>query len=288
LRRIGLCQLVRVLLVLVLLVLAAAPPAMAAPRWQSLPPTPSLPVPDHAGMAEVNGIRLFYAVYGQGPPVMLLHGGLASANWWGLQIPALAAHRQVIVPDSRGHGRSTRGESRLGYGLMASDMLGLMDRLHIARAALVGWSDGAIIGLDLALHHPGRVSRLFAFGANADPSGLRPVAGNPVFAAYLARARGEFRTLSPTPGDFDALLADLSAMWRSEPRFRAADLQRITVPTWIVAGDHDEAIRRDHTDRMAALIPGARAVILPEVSHFAQVQDPDGFNRAVLRFLAEP
>ncbi len=78
------------------------------PRWQELPPTPTLPQTDRSGTAPVNGIKLWYAVFGQGEPVVFLHGGLANADYWGLQVPAVAQHYQVIVMDSRGHGRSTR------------------------------------------------------------------------------------------------------------------------------------------------------------------------------------
>ena len=98
--------------------------------------------------------------------MILVHGGLA----WGLQIPALAQHYQVRMLDSRGHGRSTRTAAPIGCDVMASDVLALMDTLHIGKAALVGWRDGAIIGLDIAIHHPERLTRLFAFAANSDPS----------------------------------------------------------------------------------------------------------------------
>ena len=84
----------------------------------------------------------------------MVHGGLANSDYWGLQVPVLAQHYQVIVLDSRGHGRSTRTAAPIGYDVMAADVLALMDALHIRKAALVGWSDGAIIGLDIAIHHP--------------------------------------------------------------------------------------------------------------------------------------
>jgi pimeloyl-ACP methyl ester carboxylesterase len=253
--------------------------------WQRLPPTPALPTPAHAGIAAVNGIRLWYAVYGHGDPVILVHGGLANSDYWGRQIPVLAQRYQVIVLDSRGHGRSTRTAAPIGYDVMASDVLALMDTLHVGRAALVGWSDGAIIGLDIAIHHPERLTRLFAFAANSDPSGVKDVDKSPVFTAYISRAAGEYAKLSPTPTQFKAFLDDISRMWASEPHFTAAELRGITVPTWIVDADHDEAIKRENTDYMASLIPGAGELILPGVSHFAFLQDPAMFNAALLRFL---
>jgi pimeloyl-ACP methyl ester carboxylesterase len=274
--------------VLLAFALARVVPAAAEPPWERLPPTPTLPKPDRAGVAPVNGIRLWFATYGHGDPVVLVHGGLANSSYWGLQIRVLARHYQVIVLDSRGHGRSTQTDVPIGYDLMSSDVLALMDYLHIRQAALVGWSDGAIIGLDIAIHHPERLTRLFAFAANSDPSGVKDVDNSPVFVTYEERASREYARLSPTPGQFRAFLDNISKMWASEPHFTDAELRGIRTPTWIVDADHDEAIKRENTDHMAALIPGAGELILPAVSHFAFLQDPALFNAALLRFLAGP
>jgi pimeloyl-ACP methyl ester carboxylesterase len=268
--------------------LAVAVPARAERRWMRLPATPTLPKPARSGTAPVNGIRLWYAVFGHGAPVILVHGGLANADYWGLQVRALAPHYEVIVLDSRGHGRSSRTAAPITYDRMASDVLGLMDYLHVRRAALVGWSDGAIIGLDIAIHYPERLTKLFAFAANSDPSGVKDVNHSPVFTAYIAGAAREYAALSPTPKQFQAFLADVKHMWATQPHFTAAQLRHVTVPTWIVDGDHDEAIKREDTDRMAALIPGAGELILPQVSHFAFLQDPVLFNAALLHFLSGP
>src|ERR1700679_4285822 len=218
--------------------LAVAPSAGAQAPWLRLPPTPMLPRPNRIGTAPIDGIRVWYAEFGRGAPVIMVHGGLANSNYWGLHVAALAPHYHVIVLDSRGHGRSTRTDAPIGYDLMSSDVLALMDYLHIRRAALIGWSDGAIIGLDIAIHHPERLTRLFAFAANSDPSGVKDVDKSPVFTAYISRAAGEYAKFSPTPTQFKAFLDDISRMWASEPHFTAAELRGITVPTWIVDADH--------------------------------------------------
>ena len=275
-------------IILVAFAVSFAAPALAVDPWERLPPTPTLPKPDQTGMAPVNGIRLWYATYGHGDPVILVHGGLANSSYWGWQIPVLVQRYQVIVLDSRGHGRSTRTEEPIGYDLMASDVLGLMDYLHVRKAALVGWSDGAIIGLDIAIHHPERLTRLFAFAANSDPSGVKDVDKSPIFIAYEERATHEYAELSPTPGQFKEFLNNISKMWASEPHFTESELRGIKTPTWIVDADHDEAIKRENTDYMASLIPGAGELILPRVSHFAFLQDPALFNDALLHFLAGP
>jgi pimeloyl-ACP methyl ester carboxylesterase len=276
------------LLILLGIALTGVLPAPAQNPWERLPATPALPKPERSGIASVNGIRMWYAVFGHGSPVILLHGGLASSNYWGLQIPALAPHFEVIVVDSRGHGRSTRNGEPITYHLMASDVLALMDALNISKAAMVGWSDGAIIGLDIAIHHPERLTRLFAFGANSNLAGVKSSEGNPVFAAYVSRTREEYAKLSPAPGEFNAFHQQLEKMWDAEPHFSDAQLRSITVPTWIVDGDRDEIIKREDTDHMANLIPAAGELILPRTSHFAFLQDPKQFNEALLRFLSSP
>jgi pimeloyl-ACP methyl ester carboxylesterase len=276
------------LLILLLVLFTGVLPAQSQYPWQRLPPTPALPKPDRSGIAAVNGVKIWYATYGHGAPVILVHGGFANSNYWGLQIPALAQHYQVIVLDSRGHGRSTRDANPIGYDLMASDTLALMDSLQVRSAALVGWSDGAIIGLDIAIHHPERLTKLFAFAANSDPSGARDVDKDPVFTAYLSRARDEYRKLSPAPGEYDAFSKQLEKMWSTEPHFSDDQLRGIKVPTWIVDADRDEAIKRENTDHMAALLPGSGELILPRVSHFGFLQDPGLFNAVLLDFLSRP
>jgi pimeloyl-ACP methyl ester carboxylesterase len=276
------------LLALLAAPIASAPAGAAQPPWLVLPPTPTLPAPDRSGTLPVDGIRLWYAVFGtgKGDPVLLLHGGLANANYWGRQVPALARHHEVIVVDSRGHGRSSRDATPIGYALMAQDVVALMDALHVKRAAILGWSDGAITGLDLAMHHPDRVSRLFAFAANADPSGVKDVHDSPVFTAFIARAGQEYAALNPAPHGYAAFEADIERMWAGQPHFGAADLGAIRVPVWIADGDHDEAIKRSDTDFMASHIPDARELILPGVSHFAFIQNPGMFNEALDHFLS--
>ncbi|TWB49712.1 alpha/beta fold hydrolase [Bradyrhizobium sacchari] len=268
-----------------LLVAVSITAAHAAPRWLNLPPTPTLPKAAQSGLAPVNGIKIWYAVYGRGEPVLLLHGGLANANYWSHQVRTLQRHYQVIVMESRGHGRSSRNQEPYGYDLMASDVVGLLDHLKIRKAAIVGWSDGAIIGLDIAMKHPERVSRLFAFAANSDPSGVADIASNDVFNAFIARAGEEYKRLSPTPTQYKSFVDEITKMWESQPKWTASDLAAIKVPTWVVDGDHDEAIKRENTEFMAANIPGAGLLIQPEVSHFSFLQDPEQFNQDVLRFL---
>jgi pimeloyl-ACP methyl ester carboxylesterase len=260
--------------------------ASSEPLWQTLPPTPA-PVPgEHTGHAKVNGISLYYATIGHGSPVVLLHGGLSNSDYWGNQVRALAPRHLVIVVDSRGHGRSTRGARPYGYDLMADDVMALLDMLHIPKADVVGWSDDVILGLDLAIHHPERVGKVFAFAANTVTSGVQEgVEKNATFARFIERAGHEYAKLSATPRDYDAFVAQITKMWETEPSWTDAQLQSIRAPVLLVDGDHDEAIKREHTEHIAATIPGAGLLILPNTSHFAFLQDPALFNAALLHFL---
>jgi len=259
--------------------------AHAEQPWMVLPPTPVLPQPAVSGYASVDGIMIWYAEFGHGEPVLLLHGGLANSNYWGKQVRALMGRYRVIVMDSRGHGRSTRDAQPFGYDLMAKDVVGLLDYLKIRRVALVGWSDGAIIGLDIAMHYPDRLSKLFAFAANYDTAGVADVDKSSVFTAFEARAGKEYSALSATPRNYGAFLKAITAMWAHEPSWHKSDFARIAVPTWIVDADHDEAITHDQPRTMADWIPNAGLLIEPDVSHFAFIQDPDRFTQDVQHFL---
>ena len=264
----------------------AAAPAKSA-VWQTLPLPKALPAAKSKGFLAHDGAQIYYAVYGSGTPVVLLHGGLANGDWFANQVPALVSsgHRAILI-DSRGHGRSTRDARRYTYELMASDVVAVMDHLKIRRAAVVGWSDGAIIGLVMALHQPERLTRVFAFAANMDPSGVKPdVLTNPTFLAAVARSKLQYSHLSRTPGDFAGFQKAIETMWDKEPNYSARDLARIHTPVAIVDGDHDEAIKREHTVYLAKAIPGARLIILPNASHFAMLQQPAEFNAAMLGFL---
>lgn len=268
------------------LILLPAGAAMAEERWQTLPEPVAMPKATESGYAKVNGIDMYYAVYGSGDPVLLIHGGLGHADIWASQVIELAKTHKVIVADSRGHGRSTRDAQPFGYDLMASDYLALLDHLKIDKTALVGWSDGGIIGLDIAINHPERLTRLYAQAANVTTDGLDPnVLTNKTFAAYIERSGKDYARLSKTPTEYDAFVTQISHMWESQPNWTKEQLAKIAVPTAIVVGDHDEAIKREHTEYIASAIPSAKLIILPNASHFVMLQAPDEYTESVLDFI---
>lgn len=222
--------------------------------------------------------------------MILLHGGLGHSGNWGYQVPALvrSGHRVVLI-DSRGHGRSTRDERPFTYELMASDVLAVLDSLHIQRAAVVGWSDGACIALVLAMSVPARIERVFFFGCNMDPSGAKEIAQPaPILDRCFGRHARDYARLSSTPDQFKDFAGAVGLMMKTEPNYSARALAAIRVPVAIVQSEHDEFIKPEHAEYLHRTIPGSEFILLPGVSHFAPLQRPELFNAAVLDFLGDP
>jgi len=169
---------------------------------------------------------------------------------------------------------------------MADDVLAVMDALGVKAAAIVGWSDGGEIALDLAVNHPERVSKLFVFGANYDVHGTKPrPKGSATFSAYAAKCRADFSKIAPDPRTYDATASALLPVWRDPKLFTKDQLRSIQAPTLVADGDHDEIIALDQVKEMATLIPNARLVVFRDASHFALWQDPAAFNAALVDFL---
>jgi pimeloyl-ACP methyl ester carboxylesterase len=275
----------RALAVLIALTaIASAKPA----RWQQLPPPPPMPTPTTTGFVDVDGAKLYYATYGKGAPMILLHGGMGNSDHWSHQVPALAGKLRVIVIDSRGQGRSTRTKAPPSYDMMATDVLAVMDHLELTKAAIVGWSDGGEIALKLGVHHPDRVTKLVVFGANYNAKGSKTRKSGATFNAYVAKCRADYKRLSKTPKQFDALVQWLLPIWRNPMGFTQEQLESIKAPTLVADGDHDEIIELSQLEEMAKLIPNARLEVFKDTSHFALWQDPASFNKVVVDFLTAP
>ncbi|RWK90553.1 MAG: alpha/beta hydrolase [Mesorhizobium sp.] len=247
-----------------------------------------LPAPDREDRVEHDGALIWYASFGSGPPVILLHGGLGHSGNWGYQVPAfVAAGHRVVTIDSRGHGRSTRDDRPYSYELMASDVVAVMDHLSLDKAAFVGWSDGACVALVLASKAPARVAGVFFFACNMDPGGTKQIEPSPLLDRCFSRHRKDYAMLSATPADFDQFVSAVGLMMRTQPNYTKEDLGAIEVPVIVALGEHDEFIKREHANYLADTIPGAALIILPGVSHFAPLQRPDEFNATVLAFIAK-
>jgi len=246
-----------------------------------------LPVSNEQGYIENAGARIWYSTYGSRRPVILLHGGLGHSGNWGYQVPALveSGYRAVLI-DSRGHGRSTRDARPFSYELMASDVLAVIDTLHLEKTCLVGWSDGACTALILAAKAPSRAAGVFYFACNMDPSGVKEFEATPTLNRCFARHAKDYAELSATPENFKTFVEDVSQMGRTQPNYTARDLARISVPVVIVQSEHDEFIKREHAEYLARSIPNAEFMLLNGVSHFAPLQRPQQFNTAMLTFIS--
>ncbi len=246
---------------------------------------------------DVNGIKIYYEIYGEGEPLLLLHGNGGSIEGFVYQIPELSKHFKVIAVDSRAQGRTTDSDSEITYALMASDMSELIDKLGLGKVNVVGWSDGGNIGLELAYAHPEKVLKVVTFGANytyenfaapPDSSVLDPE--DPItrnIPEMIKRMATAGPRLSPDTLRLPVIRKKLEDLMMKYPTFTPEQLRTINVPFLIVAGDHD-IISIDQTVALFSNLPKADLFIVPHASHLAPAENPELVNREVIRFLKTP
>lgn len=236
------------------------------------------------GHVRSEGSTIHFVSYGTGPAVLLLHGGLSNRLAWFSQIPALvAAGRHVVVLDVRGHGKSKLGAKTLNYRLLAADAIGVMDRLNIQRADVVGWSDGGNTALVMAQEWPQRVGRIVAISANFNPEGLTPEE----LAGTKRKSSGADywlkRWWTGTGEHLKELEGRVKNMWRTYPRFQPADLQKIVAPILVLIGQHD-VVRIAHAKQMVDALPNSTLLIVPG-GHSTPITHPVEVNAAIGDFL---
>jgi pimeloyl-ACP methyl ester carboxylesterase len=232
--------------------------------------------------APVNGLDMYYEVHGDGSPLLLLHGGTGSIpeKW----IPFFTSHFRVIAPEQMGHGRTADlVDRRFHYHDLAEDTVELMRQLGVESAAIVDYSDGGIIGLDMAIHHPDRVTKLAVTGANARFDGYTSENQEWVrsFDPGSQPVSDDYLRLSPGGAEhWPVFLARLKPMWSAEPSFTTEELQSIEAPTLVVLGDRD-IVTPEHAVEMFRTIPGAQLCVVPNAGHGAMPRE------TVLTFLRE-
>ena len=222
-------------------------------------------------------ININYIEKGSGEPLILLHGNGEDSRYFNGQLDAFARHFHVYALDTRGHGKTPRGTAPFTIRQFADDLLTFMDAHEIARAHLLGFSDGGNTAMIFVMQHPGRVMRLILYGANLDARGVKPGVQLPIelgyrFAKLFARRSAEARQH-----------AELLGLMVNDPAVRPEELAGIQAPTLVVAGTRD-MIKEQHTRLIAASIPNAQLVIL-DGDHFVANKRPAAFNEAVLDFL---
>lgn len=238
---------------------------------------------------DVGGMRMYYEERGKGEPLLLLHGGTATAESFYRQAPVLAKHFRVLIPERRGHGRTPDVEGPYSYDLMTEDVIGFMDALELSSAHVVGWSDGGIIALYLAIKSPERVRKLVAIGAHYSLSGCTED-----FLGQIRQSTPEtypplmvewYKELSPDgPDHWPIVFEKIKTMWLHEPTLRVEDVARIEAPTLVMAGDRD-VVTLEHLIDLYRAIPRAKLCILPGAAHMAPIENARVVNRHLLNFL---
>lgn len=224
-------------------------------------------------------IKHFYVEKGQGDPLILLHGNGESCAYFQHQMDAFSAWYHVYALDTRGHGKTPRGERPFTIRQFAEDLLGFLDEHQIPKTHLLGFSDGGNIAMIFAMRHPQRVGRLILNGANLDAGGVKRTVQLPIEIGY--RIARKFSGKS----DRARFNAELLGLMVSDPNVRPEELSKITAKTLVIAGTKD-MIKAEHTRLIAQSIPGAELTFLPG-DHFIAGKNPKAFNQRVLEFLTK-
>ncbi len=232
---------------------------------------------------DIRGFKMYAEVYGTGKPLLIIHGNGGSINNFIYQIPYFAKSYKVIVADSRAQGRSTDKSDSLSYEMLADDYAALLDFMKIDSAYVIGWSDGGIEGLLLAIRHPGKVKKLAVTGANLvpDSTAVSQQVLNMVMPFYTSLSSKTNKT------EQEKNSFKLMRLLVEEPHISLADLHTIKCPALVIGGDHD-VIKEEHTLLIYKNIPNAYLWILPGSGHSTPVIYKDDFNKVVARFFRNP
>ena len=230
-----------------------------------------------------DGIKFYYEVYGVGEPVLLVHGNGGNMADLAAQIAHFRKRYKVIAMDSRDQGRSGDSKDKLTYEKMTDDLAALLDHLKIGPVNVVGWSDGGIEALLLAIRHPAKVKKIVAMAANLNPS------ENALYPEVLSLVKSLIDSVPAADRDTPRGRRDLkvTGMMLEEPNIDAKALEAITAPTLVLASDHD-VIRDEHTVEIYRHIPNSQLAIFPNATHMIPFDDPVTFNATVERFLRTP
>ncbi|MDE3058890.1 MAG: alpha/beta hydrolase, partial [Bacteroidota bacterium] len=246
--------------------------------------------PEAGHYAHVNDIRLYYETYGSGHPLLLMHGNGGWINDLRFQIAEFAKYFKVIAVDSRAQGLSTVSDQELSFSLMASDVAQLLDSLHIDSAYVLGWSDGGIVGLELALKYPAKVAKLVTVGANyvpdstALPAKMIEEMRNSSFAKLDSATQQDIIAHSHFPQRAGLIYDKLNRLDLLHPHIMLEQLHSIKAPTLVMAGDHDIIIAT-HTLSLFHALPHAELCIVPGAGHGLLLTRAPLANEIIKNFL---
>jgi len=232
---------------------------------------------------DVRGIKMYAEIYGTGKPLLLIHGNGGSINAFSQTIPYFSKKYQVIAVDSRAHGKTVDAKDSLSFEMMADDFAALLDKMHIDSAYVIGWSDGGINALVLAMRHPEKVIKLASTGANLTPDslGLQPLVWKDMQKQYQVD-KNKPRTTDKEKNDWKIFMLDYD-----QPNIPFSALRAIKCPSLIICGDHD-VIPIEHTTKIYQGIPRAYLWVVPNSGHPTLQEHRDEFNQVVDEFFEKP
>lgn len=231
---------------------------------------------------DTRGFRMYYETYGEGEPLLIIHGNGGSINNFLYQIPYFSSHYHLVLADSRAQGKSADPGDSLSYEMMTDDLNALLDSLHLDSCYVIGWSDGGIEGLLLAIRHPDKVKKLAVTGANLWPD---TTAVDPFVYNWAINFNNQLARETTTPKVKNA--RKLAHLLSYEPHISVEQLHRIHCPTLVIGGDHD-VILPQHTLLIAESIPHSYLWILPNSGHSTPLVYKDEFNKTVYDFFQKP
>jgi pimeloyl-ACP methyl ester carboxylesterase len=251
-------------------------------------------------LQQINGLRMYYEEYGAGEPLLLIHGGTVTSQMWAPFIPAFSAHFRLIIPDSRGHGRTDNPSGIFSYRLMAEDMLCLINVLGLVKPLVCGYSDGGQIALEMGMHYPG-VARAYLVGAafyKFCDSYLEFVQNMGMEAPGVVDTR-KIEQTDPqttqfwqeqhdpyhTPGYWKTLLTQISTMWLTPLDYRDEDFVKINEPVLYFDGDRDLLAPPEQALAIYRKTPVAEVAIIPGADHFTVVDKFEIVTRILLDFM---
>ncbi|HSE42515.1 MAG TPA: alpha/beta hydrolase [Acidobacteriota bacterium] len=240
--------------------------------------------------------KIYYEIYGQGEPLMLLHGGLFGyIDEYERIIPELSRNHMVIAVATRGHGKSELGNQPLSYQLLAKDFATVIETIRVESVNVVGFSDGAIVGYHLAVLYPKLVKKLIAVGGPLGPSGsteeglkdLNSFDSPEVLNELPAEFVTQRKQLMPNAADWDRFVRSLGKMWNQNEYISKEKIRSIECPVMVAAGDHDEYVKPEHLVEIYRSLQKGQLAVIPNSRHTVFNSNPDLMLKLIRNFLSE-
>ena len=242
--------------------------------------------PDAGSYAVLNGVKIYYEVYGSGDPLLIVHGNGGNIEGMKYQIEYFAREYKVVAMDCRGRGNSELGKDALTYMKMTKDVASLLDHLHLGPAYFIGRSDGGIIGLMMGIYFPEKVKKIAAFGANLRPGTTALYTREVEQTSKIRKLAEEMLEKQDKTKDW-LLIKQRFSLMESQPNITADDLKKIEAPVLVMSADRD-LILEEHTLFIYRNIPKSNLSIFPGETHWVTNENPVLFNSTVAKYFSEP